>query len=906
MIPVVLIGLLLLAPAPSRAEPDLPAAVGMRIAEVRVENGSRVPDAEVRSLLGVEPGDLFDPREVQGGLRRLAQKDEVRDALVEGVVEGGGLVLEVAVTAEPLVRSVDFPGAKALKESALRARVTTREDEPIREVKLRSDEKEIAALYREEGYPDAAVSARVVLLPGGHWARVGFEVEEGPPRQISRIQGDAEPVMDRERLEALLGLRPGSPASVPRLREGVKTLLEVLHREGYPEARVTRPKYRAEGDEAVLELPLEVGERVDVRVEGIDEWKARSLRETLAAQYGEPIDGDWAERTAGLLREELVSRGYRDAGVTAELGEAWGNRRVTFHLDRGPLVRLDRIEFRGNERMPEDRLRPYVSLLKGGFFARPPFTEEALQRDLQVLRDYYLSRGFLDAALGVRELRVDSAGSAAMVIEVSEGARYRFGEVRFERSEHLPAQRAMDLSGIVVGGWADPRVLEQARLRLLSELTGAGHGQARVSYTFEKLSDLERVDVYFRIEEGPVLRYGRVVVSGNARTRTHVILRELDLPAGTPWNPDAVAEGRRKLYRLGFFQRVEIQPLAAAPGVEERDVLVTVVEQDAGAFSFGLGYGTEEHIKGFAGVSHSNLLGTGRSLGTRADFDRFDQSYSVNFREPWFLGVPVAFNASLVKSYETRDSYDLSSFAVRLSLERQVTEHFHAALEYSLSSNSLSNVDEDAVLTREDAGGNYILSAVGPVVAWDSRDDAFNPRRGYYHTAQAEWAYDFLGSEVEYGRYLASASGFFTGGPVTLALLARGGVAALFGQTADLPINKRFFLGGRSSVRSFRRDELGPKGANGDPVGGDTMINLRSELRFPIRDKFAAALFWDAGNVWNRSFESVDVADLRHAVGPSFRYLTPVGPLALDVGFNPSPRKDEDRYEWFFTVGNVF
>jgi len=397
-----------------------------------------------------------------------------------------------------------------------------------------------------------------------------------------------------------------------------------------------------------------------------------------------------------------------------------------------------------------------------------------------------------------------------------------------------------------------------------------------------------------------------VVVSGNARTRTHVILRELDLPEGAPWNPDAVAEGRRKLYRLGFFQRVDIQPLAAAPGVEERDVLVTVVEQDAGAFSFGLGYGTEEHIKGFAGVSHSNLLGTGRSLGTRADFDRFDQSYSVNFREPWFLGVPVAFNASLVKSYETRDSYDLSSFAVRLSLERQVTEHFHAALEYSLSSNSLSNVDEDAVLTREDAGGNYILSAVGPVLAWDSRDDAFNPRRGYYHTAQAEWAYDFLGSEVEYGRYLASVSGFFTGGPVTLALLARGGVAALFGQTADLPINKRFFLGGRSSVRSFRRDELGPKGANGDPVGGDTMINLRSELRFPIRNKFAAALFWDAGNVWNRSFESVDVADLRHAVGPSFRYLTPVGPLALDVGFNPSPRKDEDRYEWFFTVGNVF
>ena len=125
------------------------------------------------------------------------------------------------------------------------------------------------------------------------------------------------------------------------------------------------------------------------------------------------------------------------------------------------------------------------------------------------------------------------------------------------------------------------------------------------------------------------------------------------------------------------------------------------------------------------------------------------------------------------------------------------------------------------------------------------------------------------------------------------------------GGTREVPIQERFCLGGRSTVRGFKEGSLGAKGADGTPTGGDMMVNLNTELRVPLRSGVIGAVFVDAGSVWF-SRAPVNGFDLRKSSGLGLRYLTPVGPVVLDYAWKLDRREGETAAEWHFTIGAVF
>jgi outer membrane protein insertion porin family len=333
--------------------------------------------------------------------------------------------------------------------------------------------------------------------------------------------------------------------------------------------------------------------------------------------------------------------------------------------------------------------------------------------------------------------------------------------------------------------------------------------------------------------------------------------------------------------------------------------MVTVREQDAGRVDYGAGYGSAEGVSAFLEIGHSNIMGVGRSLSLRLETEGPNRSYSLNFREPWIYDSPYDLRLSLISQRVKREAYTLDATALQASLDHEFSPTTRGSLLYTLEENRLSNVDKSVVLTSKD-DSPYLLSSIGPLLVWDSRDDPFNPRKGYYHSFQVEWALTAIGSQVDYTKYLGMMSGYFSLDRFTLALLARGGLADFIGKEMVLPLNKRFFLGGRSSVRGFARDQVGPKSDDGTPMGGDVMANLKAELRFPVYKDFGMALFWDAGQVWIRDQEKVSWGTLRHAAGGGLRYNTPVGPISLDVGWKLDRKEGETPYEWYFTIGNVF
>jgi outer membrane protein insertion porin family len=215
------------------------------------------------------------------------------------------------------------------------------------------------------------------------------------------------------------------------------------------------------------------------------------------------------------------------------------------------------------------------------------------------------------------------------------------------------------------------------------------------------------------------------------------------------------------------------------------------------------------------------------------------------------------------------------------------------------------DVQPDVILSREDTG-TLAISGVRPAILYDTRDNPFDPRKGFLVGLSMKVASFLLLSETDFIKLEAYGSNFQRlSKRITLAFSVRGGVAYGLGSTEQLPIVERFFLGGRSTVRGYAQDTLGPKGADGNPTGGNAYLMGNIEFRTDIGRGFGLVPFLDMGNIWLKTGE-INPMQLKFTTGLGVRYNTPVGPLRVDYGIKLSRETGESRGEIHFSVGHAF
>jgi outer membrane protein insertion porin family len=410
----------------------------------------------------------------------------------------------------------------------------------------------------------------------------------------------------------------------------------------------------------------------------------------------------------------------------------------------------------------------------------------------------------------------------------------------------------------------------------------------------------------FDIEEGPRYRRGKVVVQGNLLTDPVVVLREVGIPEGAPAGEKDLLKFQQSVYGTGLYKSVRIQKVKrTSEGI--LDLVVEVEETLFFEIEFGPGYGTDTGVRGFVGAKNRNLDGRGRSFSTRLSASQKEQKYIGDLREPWILGNRWKWEGGLTAYYQeaVRKSFSLRKASVIPSITQTFFERSSLSFQYELSRDHVFDVAPGAILSREDQGSANIAAA-RVLFVLDLRDDPFNPRRGSVNSGSAELASYYFGSEVDYYKLAGQSSWYF---PLfrksTFVASGRGGYIRPLRDTVEVPIQKRFFLGGRTTVRGFEEESLGPRAADGTPTGGNYMLNLNAELRLPLQYGFNLALFVDAGSVWLRGTQDAGF-DLRESTGLGLRYVTPVGPIALDYGWKLDRREGESASEWHFTIGAVF
>jgi outer membrane protein assembly complex protein YaeT len=597
-------------------------------------------------------------------------------------------------------------------------------------------------------------------------------------------------------------------------------------------------------------------------------------------------------------------------------------------------IQVSSLDFTGVEQVDKDALLSALQTRKGSrlpWGRKRYFDRRAFDTDLKRIEAFYRDRGFPDARVASFDVTLnDAQDKVDITVTMSEGEPIRIAALELEGFDPLTEDERDQLRETMFlreGAPLDRTVARAARERALNELRDKGYPYAEVTIAEDEIGERQR-RVVFHAEPGTLARFGAIEVEGEVSVDENVILRQLTFVPGEVFSRREMRESQRKLYGLELFEFVNIESREdQSPQAPDVPIRVTVAEGKHQRVTFGAGYGTEENARARIRWDHANFLGNARHAGVEGKWSSLDRGVRADYREPFFLRPHFSLNFDGQAWQAAEPVYSLNSVGGRVSLRHQAnTQNFWTVsfLNEYQRSNILPEALEDFRL-RDDfiALGldprDGLLTGTTTAVAFDisrnTSNNVLDARTGYVLNGHVEQAGNWLPGTFDY--WMATGEGRHylpIGRALVLANRVRLGTIDGLGELEqDVPFYKRFFLGGASSIRGWGRYEVGPLSGFGLPIGGHSMVEGSLELRTAAWGKFGVVGFVDYGNVWSDSWQ-FDLKDLRYAVGPGLRYLTPVGPARADFGYQLNPidnlrvNGEPERRHWrvHFSIGQAF
>ena len=651
-----------------------------------------------------------------------------------------------------------------------------------------------------------------------------------------------------------------------------------------------------------------VKQLVKLRIEG---QQAFSTEELSAVARGElflfrrerPSKAS-VDDAAYALRLYYQDHGYPLARVEYELDAEQtalslesqsGPLGVRFVIEEGPLILLKELELLGDPSVDPKELRSFFGLQN----KETPYVASQVQAALRRLKSYYLELGFRDAKLLLMEPSLDpEQGSASLRLEIQEGVLYRLAKVEIEGvpAEELAMQQ---LSAELIGRPYTPRLGFRLRSKIMDGL--ANRGYARCEVTWEKNLDPLTGDVVLRyqVEKGEQVYLSEIVIEGNEHTRGRTIRSRMPLEEGDLYDASKVQSGLRRLYASGLFESIRLEL------DDQNRLLIHLIENPSLELRLEPGWGSYEGPRLNVVLNELNFLGTARRVSLATHASPLAAGSRFSFYEPRVFGSETDATFSLFAEQREEPSFSFENVGFDSVLSRRLTRQLSASLGYEFRLNELTDVDVqvlDPDELEEPNVGQLSLS-----LAYDDRDDLLLPTQGKRARVQFEFAERSLGSEIDFLRSSIDWSYIWDLGPDDgLVFNTRGVLVYTLDGLTALPLGERVFLGGENSVRSFTEDDLGPKDASGQARGGEGSTFLSTEWRHRLAGNFSSALFFDAGNVVENVEDYLHLDDFRFAVGVGLRYSLPIGPLRIDLGYNPAAREQEDDFALHFSVGHAY
>jgi outer membrane protein insertion porin family len=475
--------------------------------------------------------------------------------------------------------------------------------------------------------------------------------------------------------------------------------------------------------------------------------------------------------------------------------------------------------------------------------------------------------------------------------------------------------------------------VEDSLLAVSEQVAGKGYAFAQVTPRGDRDFANRRISIVYTVDQGQKAYVERLDIRGNDKTRDYVIRREFDLAEGDAFNQVMIQRAKRRLEKLGFFERIEI---STAPG-EQPDqvvVIVEVVEKSTGEFSIGAGYSTGGENSGVSvegSVVERNFLGRGQYLKLALGGGADNRTYNLSFTEPYFLGYRIAAGFDIYRSSNNYTGYDLDRTGATVRFGLPIMENLSTQVAYNFVTDDYTDNNVEAVTNPvtpntypiyiPPSGSTWLKSSVSGTLTWDSIDNRNDPHDGLFSKFTVEYA--GIGGDANWLKTTAKGYYYKTVSEdlnIVGVLSAGGGHIMALGSpgapqdTAGGILVGDLFKGNTDIVRGFKYNGFGPTHTNGDFIGGTTYFSASAEMQFPMPALpesigLKGAFFADIGSLFGTPYTSSVTNDelaLRSSVGASILWASPFGPLRVDYAV-PVLKEAQDRVQNFnFGISTKF
>ena len=659
---------------------------------------------------------------------------------------------------------------------------------------------------------------------------------------------------------------------------------------------------------------------------------------------GDIYNPDDVDSFISELRQAYVEVGHFAVDVTTSVEPLERNRvNLSFSIFEGKAALIKEIRIVGNEKISDDDIRDIMKVTTKktfGFLNRNNrYNRAKLRADLESIVSHYHNLGHLDfEILSSRSFIAEDRQSILVVISMSEGSPFKFGEVQVRSSDDVIPQERLDmLVEERPGDLYSFEQVSQTRSRISSEFANQGFARTQVDPLPTIHDDEQVIDVNYVVKPGKLTYVRRITFTGNTVTDDEVLRREMRIYESGVYSAQQIQQSRNRLGRLGIFTNVDVR-VEAVPGVEDQiDIFVEVEEGLTGSVLFGVGYSDADKALLSFNISQRNLFGTGKQISIDTNYSKINKELSVDYTNPYYTldGVSRGFNLQY-QDTDTSESdttliYDLGLTGLGVDYLFPVSEEGSFGVSASAQQFKLS-----AIGTTEDYFvRDYIEDnpkGTSGIILLSYRKDTRN--RALFASSGSDYSLstEFSAGDLEYYILRARYARFFPLGQSTTLRLS----SQLDYGDDSMPFFRNFYMSGSSTMRGFDSGSLGAREIcstsmngtveylacdNSRSLGGNLRILGRAELYLPFlgtkdSDDKRFSVFLDMGNTFINSnseyakigrnigaHEAPSFSNLRASTGLAFEWLSPIGPFGISFGV-PIKKKDGDRLDRFqITLG---
>lgn len=545
------------------------------------------------------------------------------------------------------------------------------------------------------------------------------------------------------------------------------------------------------------------------------------------------------------------------------------------------------ITFSGNEKITSDQLYGVLGLRKPYGIEvwedQPAIEPIAIAQSVTAISSFYKSKGFYHARISseIREKEV--------VLKVQENAPILIGDIKINSILDVETS----LSSLRVDALFDQEAFSGAKSAIKKRYADAGYCNAQFNTKAWVDIETDRAYLLFEATPGEMCTFGRVSIESTPNIDGNLMASMLRFEEGDPYSVEAIRLSYEALYAQEAITRVVINDnerngsvVPISLGIEETEYPIR--------FSAGLGYSSDQGFAAQTGIKHRNFFGNLKTLSLDARYSQIKQEASGSFALPLYnrglLGGEIGYTNEIFDGYKSASTYE------KLTAKYQDAP---ASAMVGVLFDEVKTYDSKDQTTFPDSK-LFITSPLGEI-NYDTRDKPLEPTKGYWLNARLSGSLQStLFSDATYFKSLLSGAYITSINEHVFGAKFKWGTLRVY--NGEVPSSYQFYAGGMNSNRAYTYRDLGPKNSDGDPIGFSSLSEGTLEYRFPIYQEFRGVLFSDI-TFASQNFLPDYANDGYWGVGAGIRYVTPVGPIAIDVGIDPD---DFGQYAIHFRIGELF